>query len=208
VSFQLLSFKLSSGCLFIPHHVNQGPVQKPTPQVTLYEPHTAEDSFRRRRSGRHSQVPPDHPGQARELRGLHVLLPPHQRVCVKGHLLHCRVGIQLGLHTVDISTPFFVIRLPLTLRTKYYVLLFDFSKRLLLVRVARDFSLTDCPPACWVALAFLPASPSPRLPFARFVCLAGITTVSRTPRFFTSCSLEKKELENNYVFLSIFFLVF
>jgi hypothetical protein len=30
-------------------------------------------------------------GQTREL--LHVLLPPHQRVCVKGHLLHSRVGI-------------------------------------------------------------------------------------------------------------------
>jgi hypothetical protein len=86
VSFQLLSFKLSSGCLFSPHHVNQGDVQKPTPQVTLYEPHTAEESLRRLRSGRNSQVLPDHAGKPREL--LHVLLPPHQRVCVKGHLLH------------------------------------------------------------------------------------------------------------------------
>ena len=84
-----------------PHHVNQGGVQKATPQVTLYEPHTAEESLRRRRSGRNSQVLPGHPGQARQL--LHVLLPPHQRVCVKGHLLHSRVGIQLGLHTVDID---------------------------------------------------------------------------------------------------------
>ncbi len=33
VSFQSLSLKLSSGCLFSPHHVNQGTVQKPTPQV-------------------------------------------------------------------------------------------------------------------------------------------------------------------------------
>ncbi len=57
---------------------------KATPQVTLYEPHTAEESLRRRRSARNSQVLPDHPGQEREL--LHVLLPPHQRVCVKGHL--------------------------------------------------------------------------------------------------------------------------
>jgi hypothetical protein len=40
VSLQLLSFKLSSGYLFRPHHVNQGAVQKPTPQVTLYETHT------------------------------------------------------------------------------------------------------------------------------------------------------------------------
>jgi hypothetical protein len=75
VSLQLLTFKLSSGYLFSPHHVNQGAVQKPTPQVTLYEPHTAEESLRRRRSGRNSQVLPGHPGQAREL--LHVLLPPH-----------------------------------------------------------------------------------------------------------------------------------
>jgi hypothetical protein len=102
VSLQLFSFKLSSGYLFNPHHVNQGTVQKPTPEVTLYEPHTAEESLRRRRSGRNRQVLPDHPGQAREL--LHVLLPPHQRVCVKGHLLHSRVGIQLGLHTVDIDS--------------------------------------------------------------------------------------------------------
>ncbi len=43
-SRQLFSFKLSSGYLFNPHHVNQGAVQKPTPQVTLYEPHTAEES--------------------------------------------------------------------------------------------------------------------------------------------------------------------
>jgi hypothetical protein len=91
VSFQLLSFKLSSGCLFSPHHVNQDVVQKPTPQVTRYEPHTAEESLRRRRSVRHRQVLRDHPGQVREL--LHVLLPPHQGVCVKGHLLHSRVGI-------------------------------------------------------------------------------------------------------------------
>ncbi len=76
VSLQLLSFKLSSGYLFSPHHVNQGVVQKPTPKVTLYEPHTAEESLRRRRSGRNSQVLPGHPGHAREL--LHVLLPPHR----------------------------------------------------------------------------------------------------------------------------------
>ncbi len=54
VSFLLLSFKLRSGCLFSPHYVNQGGVQKPTPQVTLYESHTAEESLRRRRSSRHS----------------------------------------------------------------------------------------------------------------------------------------------------------
>ena len=40
----LACFKVSSGCLFRPHHVNQGGVQRVTPQVTLYEPHTAEES--------------------------------------------------------------------------------------------------------------------------------------------------------------------
>jgi hypothetical protein len=48
VSFLGLSVKWRSGCLFnlfSPHHVNQGGVQNvqnPTPEVTLYEPHTAE----------------------------------------------------------------------------------------------------------------------------------------------------------------------
>jgi hypothetical protein len=32
-SFQWLSVKLSSGCLFSPHHVNQGDVQKDTLEV-------------------------------------------------------------------------------------------------------------------------------------------------------------------------------
>jgi hypothetical protein len=41
----LALFQLSSGCLFSPHHVNQGGVQKATPQVTLYESHTAEESL-------------------------------------------------------------------------------------------------------------------------------------------------------------------
>ncbi len=133
-SFLLISFKLSSGCLFSPHHVNQGCVQKDTPQVTLYESHTAEESLRNRRSGRHSQVLTGHPDQAREF--LHVLLPPHQRVCVKGHLLYSRVVIYLGLHmSTSTSIIRVVIRLPLTSRTKCCVLLFDFSKRFLLVLV-------------------------------------------------------------------------
>ena len=41
LSFFLLFFKFSSGCSFIPHHVNQGAIQKVTPQVTLYEPWSA-----------------------------------------------------------------------------------------------------------------------------------------------------------------------
>ena len=73
VSFLLLSFKLSSGCLFSPHQVNQGGVQKTTSQITLNETHTAEESLKRLRNGRHNQVLSDHSDQAREL--LHVLLP-------------------------------------------------------------------------------------------------------------------------------------
>jgi len=61
LSFLLLSSKLSLECLFF--HVNQGGDQKVAPQVTLYEPHTTEESLRRRRSGRHSQALPDHAGQ-------------------------------------------------------------------------------------------------------------------------------------------------
>jgi hypothetical protein len=43
--FPLLTFKLSLRCLFSPHHVNQGGVQKTNPQVTLYKPHTAKESL-------------------------------------------------------------------------------------------------------------------------------------------------------------------
>jgi hypothetical protein len=57
----------------------------PDPQVTLFEPHTAETSLRRHRSGSHSQLLPGHADQAREL--LNVLFPPHQRVCDKKTLL-------------------------------------------------------------------------------------------------------------------------
>jgi hypothetical protein len=56
VDFLLLSFKLSLRCLFRPRHVNQGGVQKTTPQVTLYKSHTAEESLTRSRAGRYSQV--------------------------------------------------------------------------------------------------------------------------------------------------------
>ena len=91
VDFLLLSFKLNLGCLFSPPHVNQGGVQKTTPQVTLYKHHTAKESLRRRRADRHSQVLPGNAGQVWEL--LLMLFPPHERVCVGGHLLHSHVGI-------------------------------------------------------------------------------------------------------------------
>jgi hypothetical protein len=43
-------------CLFRPRYVNQGGVQKTTPQVTLYKPHTAEEFLMRSRAGRHSHT--------------------------------------------------------------------------------------------------------------------------------------------------------
>ncbi len=95
VDFLLLSFKLSLGYLFSPHHVNQGGVQKTTPQVTLYKSHTAKESLRRRRTARHNQVLSGHADQAWEL--FLVLLPQHARVCVLGHLLHSHVCIYFGL---------------------------------------------------------------------------------------------------------------
>jgi hypothetical protein len=94
-SIKVLSRIVTEGV--VPHDVNQGAVQK------RHEPHTTEESLRRHRSGRNSQVLPDHPDQVREL--LHVILPPPQRVCVKGHLLYSRVDIQLGpVSTLSTST--------------------------------------------------------------------------------------------------------
>jgi hypothetical protein len=45
--------------------------------------HTTKESLRRHR---HGQVLSDHPGQALKL--LLVLIPPHVRVCVVGHLMY------------------------------------------------------------------------------------------------------------------------
>jgi hypothetical protein len=80
-------------CLFSPHQVNHGGVQKAPAQVSLYKSHTTEEFHKRRRSGRYCQVLSSHSGQVRKL--LLVLLPPHQRVCVVGHLLHFH-GLKLG----------------------------------------------------------------------------------------------------------------
>ena len=85
VDYRVLASKFS------PPHVNQGGAQKTTPQVTLYKPHTAKESLRKRRVDRHVQVLPGNAGQAWELSLM--LLPPHERVCVIGHLLHSHVGI-------------------------------------------------------------------------------------------------------------------
>jgi hypothetical protein len=43
-------------CLFRPHQVNHGGVQKAPAQVSLYKSHTTEEPLRRRRSGRYYQV--------------------------------------------------------------------------------------------------------------------------------------------------------
>ncbi len=58
VDFIVLTVNLSLGCVFSPHHVNQGGVQKATLQVTLYKPHTAKESLRKHGAGRNSQVLP------------------------------------------------------------------------------------------------------------------------------------------------------
>jgi hypothetical protein len=60
--------------------------------VQLGKSHT-EESLRRHRSGRYCQVLSSHSGQVRKL--LLVLLPPHQRVCVVGHLLHFHLDLRL-----------------------------------------------------------------------------------------------------------------
>ena len=81
-------------CLFSPHQVNHGGVQKPPAQVSLYKSHTTEEPLRRRRSDRNCQVLSTHSGQVGKL--LLMLIPPHQRVCVVGHLLDLHGGLKLG----------------------------------------------------------------------------------------------------------------
>ena len=66
---------------FSPHHVNQGGVEKTTPKVTLYKSHTAKESLAG--TTRYWLVVWTKRGNS-EL--LLVLLPPHERVCVVGHL--------------------------------------------------------------------------------------------------------------------------
>ena len=80
--------------LFSPHQVNHGGVQKAPAQVSLYKSHTTEEPLRRHRSGRYCQVLSSHSGQVGKL--LMMLLPPHQRVCVVGHLLDLHVRLKLG----------------------------------------------------------------------------------------------------------------
>jgi hypothetical protein len=81
-------------CLLNPHQVNHGGVQKAPAQVNLYKSHTTEESLRRRRSGRYCQVLSSHSGQVGKI--LLMLLPPHQRDCVVGHLLDLLVRLKLG----------------------------------------------------------------------------------------------------------------
>jgi hypothetical protein len=60
--------------------VNHGGVQNPSVQVSLYKSHTTEEFLME--TLLHDTDPL-------------VLLPPHQRVCVVGHLLHFHVGLKL-----------------------------------------------------------------------------------------------------------------
>ena len=87
-------FQDDLSCLFRPHQVNHGGVQKAPAQVSLCKSHTTEEPLRRRRSGRYCQVLSSHSGQVRKL--LLMMLPPHQRVCVVGHLLDLHVRLKLG----------------------------------------------------------------------------------------------------------------
>jgi hypothetical protein len=80
-------------CLFSPHQVNHGGVQKPATQVSLYKSHTTEEPLRRRRSGRYCQVLYSHSGQVGKL--FLMLFPPHQRVRVVGHLLDLHVLLKV-----------------------------------------------------------------------------------------------------------------
>jgi hypothetical protein len=80
-------------CLFSPHQVNHGGVQKPPAEVSVYKSHTTEEPLRRRRSGRYCQVLSIHSGQVGKV--LLMLLPPHQRVCVVEHLLDLHVHLKV-----------------------------------------------------------------------------------------------------------------
>jgi hypothetical protein len=80
-------------CLFRPHQVNHGGVQKPPVEVSLYKSHTNAEPLRRRRTDRYCQVLSSHSGQIGKL--LIMLFSPHQRVCVVGHLLDLHVLLKL-----------------------------------------------------------------------------------------------------------------
>ncbi len=71
--------------LFSPYQVNHGGVQKAPAQVSLYKSHTTEEPLRRHRSDRYCQVLSNQSDQVGKL--LMMMLPPHQRVFVVGHLL-------------------------------------------------------------------------------------------------------------------------
>ena len=150
----LALFQVEFRVLVSPHHVihvNQGGVQQPTPQVTLYDGHA---------------------GQTWEL--LHMLF---LSMVIGSHVSYLILGKSCTRSGTQHHS--FDIRLSFTTSTKYSWWVYV-SKRFLLVHVVWDFSLTDFQPTFWVILAFLPASPSLTLPFSRFVGFADITTVSQS----------------------------
>jgi hypothetical protein len=74
VDLPWLTFKLSLGFVFNPHHVNQGGVQKTTPQVTLYKSYTDSLSGDAELTG--SKVLVGHPDRVWELLLVLFPLPP------------------------------------------------------------------------------------------------------------------------------------
>ncbi len=84
--------------LFNLFQVNHGGVQKSPAQVSLCKSHTTEELLRRLRSGRYCQVLSSHSKSHSVQVGklFLILLPPHQRVCVVGHLLDLHVRLKLG----------------------------------------------------------------------------------------------------------------
>ncbi len=90
----------SFGCLFNPDHVNQGGVQKTTPQVTLYKSDIPKESLRRCRADMHSQLLSGHADKAWELflacfhhmRGFVSLVTCYTRMYARfSNPLHCKV---------------------------------------------------------------------------------------------------------------------
>jgi hypothetical protein len=136
-------------------------------RVSLRTPHCWRVS-RETQNVRHRQVLPDHAVWARELS--HLLLVS---IVIGSHVSY--LILEKSRHRSGTQHHSFGIRLSFTTSTKYSWWV-NFSKRFLLVHVVWDFSLTDFPPACWVTLAFLFASPCRILPFTHFVGFAGITT--------------------------------
>ena len=136
-------------CLFSPHQVNHGGVQKPPAQVSLYKSHTTEEPLRRHRSDRYCQV-----------------LSSHSFVL---HYINKVLSGVLSLRLLDSSNGLSLLRITPDFPPVEFSLTHFPPTDL-------DFSLTDFPPASSeVVLTFLSLPPSPvfvfpaRLPITRAV---------------------------------------